>query len=88
MMDPVLGLQIVGIVAPVVTGILVWSLKRNIQQLDKDIGEIKDDVRTLASQTTAHGAALAGGVAKFAGIEKRLDKLEEFKDETIARLGP
>jgi hypothetical protein len=86
-MDKVLAIQIGALVAPIVTGILVWSLKRNIQQLDKDIGEIKDDVRTLASQTTAHGAALAGGVAKFASIEKRIDKLEEFKDQTLARLG-
>ena len=86
-MTPEHAVLIVSVVAPVVTGLLVWSLKRNIQALDADLGEIKTDLRTLANQTTAHGAALAGGVAKFAGIEKRLDKLEEFKDETIRRLG-
>ena len=87
-MTPEHAVLIVAVVGPVITGLLVWSLKRNIQALDSDIGEIKTDLRTLASQTTAHGAALAGGVAKFAAIEKRLDKLEEVKDSTIARLGP
>jgi hypothetical protein len=58
-------------------GLLVWALRRNIQGLDRDIGEIKGDLRTLAGQTTQHGAALAGGVVKFGAIEKRLDGLED-----------
>jgi len=58
-------------------GLLVWALRRNIQSLDRDIGEIKTDVRSISQQTTQHGAALAGGVVKFQAIEKRLDGLED-----------
>lgn len=58
-------------------GLLVWALRRSVQGLDRDIGEIKGDVRALAGQTTQHGTALAGGVVKFTAIEKRLDGLED-----------
>jgi hypothetical protein len=80
-MTPDITLQLAAIVAPVVgsavVGLLVWSLRRNVQSLDQAIGEIRVDMRTLASQTTQHGSALAGGVVKFQTIERRLDGLED-----------
>lgn len=65
-------------------GLLIWSLKRNISSLDASVksvddkvGRVETDVRQLSAQGARHGEALAGGVAKFAAIEKRLDGLED-----------
>lgn len=88
--------QVVAVVAsPVLVGLLVWSLRRNIQSvddlvkgIDQKVDRVETDVRQLSAQGARHGEALAGGVAKFASIEKRLDKAEErmerFQADCIA----
>ncbi len=76
-MTPELVLQAGGIVATGLVGLLAWSMRRNVQSVDEKVGRIETDVRQLSAQGARHGEALAGGVAKFASIEKRLDKAEE-----------
>lgn len=76
------------VAGPVLVGLLVWSLRRNVRDVDNQVKSIATDVRQLAAQGSRHGEALAGGVAKFAAIEKRLDKTEErlerFQADCIA----
>jgi hypothetical protein len=76
-------LSVGGIVATGLVGLLAWSMRRNITDIDRQVTTIATDVRQLAAQGARHGESLAQGVAKFTSIEKRLDKLEEFKDATL-----
>lgn len=74
--------QLVATVAgPLLVGLLVWSLRRNVKDVDDKVKSIATDVRQLAAQGARHGEALAGGVVKFAAIEKRLDKVEAKQDD-------
>jgi hypothetical protein len=63
--------------------ILLLSVRRNLQTLDRDITEIKTDLRKVSTDTGEHGRALAGGVIKFIAIEKRLDHLEEWERDVL-----
>jgi tetrahydromethanopterin S-methyltransferase subunit G len=73
-----------GILATGLVGLLAWSMRRNIGDIDKQVSDIATDVRQLAAQTGRHGEALAGGVVKFQAIEKRLDKIEDKQDRFSA----
>lgn len=74
--------QLIATVAgPLLVGLLVWSLRRNVKDVDDQVKLIATDVRQLAAQGARHGEALAGGVVKFATLEKRLDKMEAKQDE-------
>jgi hypothetical protein len=79
-MTPEVILSAGGILATGLVGLLMWSMRRNIADIDRQVLSIATDVRQLAAQGSRHGEALAGGVVKFAVIEKRLDKLEEKQD--------
>ena len=81
--------QLIATVAgPGLVGLLVWSLRRNVKDVDDQVKLIATDVRQLAAQGARHGEALAGGVVKFAALEKRLDKVEsrqeKFSEDCIA----
>jgi tetrahydromethanopterin S-methyltransferase subunit G len=73
-----------GILATALVGLLAWSMRRNINDIDRQVNDIATDVRQLAAQTGRHGEALAGGVVKFSTIEKRLDKLEDKQERFAA----
>ncbi len=83
-MEPQILLSIGGIVATALVGLLAWSMRRNVTDIDKQVTTIATDVRQLAAQGARHGESLAQGVAKFTAMEKRLDKLEEFKDRVLS----
>ena len=70
-----------GFVATSLVAVLAWSMRRNVRDVDEKVISIATDVRQLASQGARHGEALAGGVVKFATIEKRLDKVEAKQEK-------
>jgi tetrahydromethanopterin S-methyltransferase subunit G len=82
-MTPEVILSAGGILATGLVGLLAWSMRRNISDIDRQVNDIATDVRQLAAQGSRHGEALAGGVVKFQTIEKRLDKIED-KQERFA----
>lgn len=84
-MDPVsVALQISGFLGAVFAAAVGWSIRRNVQGLDDKLGRIETDVRQLSSQGARHGESLAAGVQQFKAIERRLDKIEDWRDEVIA----
>lgn len=87
-MTPEILLSIGGILATGLVGILAWSLKRNIGKIDDDLKVVATDVRQLAAQGARHGESLAAGVQQFKAIEKRLDKLEAWKEKTLEETEP
>lgn len=70
-----------GGLATIVLAVLAWSINRNVSNVDGKVSRIETDVRQLSAQGARHGEALAGGVAKFAAMEKRLDKVEAKQDQ-------
>ena len=81
-------LSVGGILATGLVGLLAWSMRRNINDIDKQVTTIATDVRQLAAQGARHGESLAAGVQQFKAIEKRLDKLEAWRDKTLAEEEP
>lgn len=84
-MDPLsLALQVAGAVGMAIVAVVGWSIRRNVQGLDEKLSRIETDVRQLSAQGARHGESLAAGVQQFKAIERRIDKLEDWRDELIA----
>jgi len=78
----------IGAIGTLVVGLLSKSISRNVSDIDRQVTTIATDVRQLAAQGSRHGESLAAGVQQFKAIEKRLDKLEAWRDKTMQEEEP
>jgi len=78
----------IGALGTLVVGLLSKSISRNVSDIDKQVTTIATDVRQLAAQGARHGESLAAGVQQFKAIEKRLDKIEAWRDKTLQEEDP
>lgn len=75
--------SLAGAIGTFVVAMLSKSIGRNVADIDKQVTTIATDVRQLAAQGARHGESLAAGVQQFKNIEKRLDKLEDWKEQSL-----
>jgi hypothetical protein len=80
--------SLVGALGTLVVAILSKSIGRNVEAIDEQMKVMATDVRRLAETGARHGESLAAGVQQFKAIEKRLDKLEAWKDKTLQEEEP
>jgi hypothetical protein len=73
---------IASIVGPLLVALLVWSLKRNIQDQDNKLAAIATDVRQLSSTVGNHATSLAAGAQRFQDLS---DKVKGLEDRERAR---
>jgi hypothetical protein len=76
-------LKAAAVILTALSPILLLSVRRNLANLDRDITDIKTDLRKIAGDVGDHGRALAGGVVKFTTIETRLNQIEEWQREVL-----
>lgn len=77
MVTPELALQVAGLVATAVLGILSWSLKRNVSDVDRKLGRMEADLRQAAASIGTHESRLAAGDVELRELRARLQGLED-----------
>jgi hypothetical protein len=74
---PEVALQVAGLVLTGGVGLLFWSLKRNVSDVDKKLGRMESDLRQAAASIGAHETRLAEGGVRIENLEERVKGLED-----------
>lgn len=76
-----LAVSLVGVLATAALGVIGWSLRRNVQELDAKITSIATDLRQLSASVAGHENRLGQGDVKISELCRRVEGLEDRERE-------